>query len=93
MLIWRCGGETMVIPMVDSNGDDNMLMTMLVDKLPERVKGTVEAAVLRGIIADLRGDNVRWRIAAGEAMAIADELRQEREFLNGLEHIVPVEAS
>lgn len=95
MLVWSHKGETMVIPMVDSNGDGNLLMTMLVEKLPERVKATAEAAVLRGTVADLRGELTKLRLVAREAGELAEryrELERERDYMNALQHIVPVEA-
>lgn len=96
ILVWRCGGETVVIPMTDGDGNDNLLMTMLVEKLPERVKNTAEAAVLRGTIADLRGVILRQRRSLEEASKLADhyrEVEQESAWLKELEHIVPVEKS
>jgi len=88
ILVWSHKGETLVIPAVDSEGDDNILMTMLVDKLPERVKDTAEAAVLRGTIADLRGVVTKLRLAvleAGKMAAYVNELEREQ--------LQPVEAS
>ena len=55
ILVWRCNGETVVIPMADSDGNDNVLVRELVAALPESAKGSVEAAALRGVIADQRG--------------------------------------
>lgn len=83
MLIWRCQGETLVIPMVDSDGNDTLLIHEMLARLPERVQDTARVALLEGVIADqrdiinhLRLDLRRARIAANEAGELAEHYRE-----------------
>ena len=48
---------------------------------------------LAAVVERLQAENTRWQIAAGEAIAVADERKRELEQLNALQHIVPVEAA
>lgn len=91
MLVWRCNGETLVIPTIDRDGNDTLLMRELVDALPERVKGTAEAAVLRGIVADQRGQIGDLRVRLQENAGKIAQLVIDNNYLNGLVYTVPVE--
>ncbi len=91
LLIWRCGGETMVIPAVDQNGDDNLLMQMLVEKLPDTVKNNMESAVLRGTLADVRGKLLDEKAALAEMKEKVAQLEMDNSYLNNLVCRVPVE--
>lgn len=82
MLIWRCDGETLVIPMAEpQEGDDNLLIRMLVDALPERVKGTAEAAALRGQVADQKGIIAGLRVQLQEQSAALQRLKIDNGML------------
>lgn len=91
LLIWRCGGETMVIPAVDQNGDDNLLMQMLVEKLPDTVKNNMESAVLRGTLADVRGKLLDEKAALAEMKEKVAQLEMDNSYLSTLVCRVPVE--
>lgn len=84
MLIWKCDGETLIIPAIDHDGRDGVLMRELIDKLPDHVKNKAEHAVLRGVIADQKGMIAELRDKNQQQAAAVIHLKMENARLNNL---------